>query len=63
MAVVGPGVAPAFPGGSFFCRVHNRGFATQQFFFDHLALVDGVDPFLASENIFADGGVWVFTGE
>jgi hypothetical protein len=63
VSVVGPAAAPAFLGGSFFCEVHNRGFATEQFFFDHVEGMDGVPADVAAEMLIDGGGVWVFTGE
>jgi hypothetical protein len=63
VSVVGPSSAAGL-GGSFFCGVHNRGFASEGFFFDHLAEFDGmVDPDIAAEMLVDGGGVWVFTGE
>jgi hypothetical protein len=47
-------------GGSFFCQVHNRGFATQGLFFDHLLAADGVNAGEASEMLVEGGGVWIF---
>lgn len=63
VGVVGPSSVPASLGGSFFCAVHQRGFATQQFFFDHVASADGLSPDEAMAVLVDDGGVWIFTGE
>jgi hypothetical protein len=63
VSVVGPSTVPVLLDGSFFCGVHDRGFATQQFFFDHLATSDGLAPEEAIEMLVDGGGVWVFTGE
>jgi hypothetical protein len=49
--------------GSFFCQLHNRGFATQGLFFDHLLAADGIDSAQASEALIEDGGVWIFPAE
>jgi hypothetical protein len=45
--------------GSFFCQVHNRGYASQSLFFDHLAVADGVGSEDAMSYLIEDGGVWV----
>jgi hypothetical protein len=63
VSVVGPSSVPLAVGGSFFCQVHGRGFATEQFFFDHLAVVDGLAPDEASAVLFENGGVWIYGGD
>jgi len=50
-------------GGSFFCRVHGRGFATEQLFLDHLARFDGVAPADAGRMVFDNAGVLTFPAE
>ena len=50
-------------GGSFFCQVHNRGYATQSLFFDHLAVADGINGDDAPSYLIDDGGVWIFPVE
>ena len=49
--------------GSFYCQVHNRGYATQSLFFDHLAVADGVAGDEATSVLVQDGGVWIFPVE
>jgi hypothetical protein len=51
------------PGGSFFCQVHNRGYASESLFFDHLATADGVHGDDALPYLYDDGGVWIFPAE
>jgi len=46
--------------GSFFCRIHHRGFATEQLFLAHLARFDGVSPQQAAEMTFESGGIIMF---
>jgi hypothetical protein len=50
-------------GGSFFCQVHNRGYASESLFFDHLAVADGVYGDEALSYLYDDGGVWIFPAE
>jgi len=50
-------------GGSFFCQVHNRGYASESLFFDHLAAMDGVSGDEALSYLYDDGGVWIFPAE
>jgi hypothetical protein len=49
--------------GSFYCQVHNRGYASQALFFDHLAVADGIGSEEARSYLVEDGGVWVFPVE
>lgn len=61
VGIVGSGFASGAPlGGSFFCEVHNRGYATESLFFDHLAVADGVAGEEALSYLIDDGGVWIF---
>lgn len=50
-------------GGSFYCQVHDRGYASESLFFEHLAAADGVYGDEALPYLFEDGGVWVFPVE
>jgi hypothetical protein len=50
------------PPPAFFCQIHNRGFANEQAFFEHLGMSDGVSPEFARAALFDGGGVWVFAG-
>jgi len=50
-------------GGSFYCQVHNRGYATESLFFDHLAAADGMYGDEALSYLIDDGGVWIFPVE
>jgi len=50
-------------GGSFYCQVHNRGYASQGLFFDHLAGADGLYGDEALSYLIDDGGVWIFPVE
>jgi len=64
VGVVGGGYGYGAPlGGSFFCRVHNRGYASESLFFEHLAAADGVYGDEALPYIYDDGGVWIFPTE
>lgn len=61
VGIVGGGFDSGVPlGGSFFCEVHNRGYATQSLFFNHLATADGVAGEEALAYLIEDGGVWIF---
>ncbi|HEY8518024.1 MAG TPA: hypothetical protein VIS07_21130 [Candidatus Binatia bacterium] len=50
-------------GASFYCQVHDRGYASEALFFDHLAAADGIGSEEALAYIFEDAGVWVFPAE
>jgi hypothetical protein len=50
-------------GGSFYCQVHDRGYASESLFFDHLSAVDGIPGDDALSYLIEDGGVWVFPVE
>ncbi|MEW6269723.1 MAG: hypothetical protein AB1689_10560 [Thermodesulfobacteriota bacterium] len=50
-------------GSSFYCQVHDRGYASQSLFFDHLAVADGLAGDEALSYLVDDGGVWVFPAE
>ena len=50
-------------GGSFYCAVHGRGYASETLFLNHLADADGVYGDDASSYLFQDGGVWIFPAE
>lgn len=64
VGVVGAGRNVGAPlQGSFYCQVHNRGYATQSLFFDHLAVADGLAGDEATSFLIEDGGVWVFPVE
>jgi hypothetical protein len=64
VGVVGNGGTVGVPlQGSFYCQVHNRGYATQSLFFDHLAVADGVAGDEATSFLIQDGGVWIFPVE
>jgi hypothetical protein len=63
VGVVGGGNVGVPLQGSFYCQVHNRGYATQSLFFDHLAGADGVRGDEAMSFLVEDGGVWVFPVE
>lgn len=47
-------------GGSFYCQVHDRGYASQTLFLNHLADADGMYGEDALSFLVEDGGVWVF---
>lgn len=49
--------------GSFYCQVHNRGYASEALFFNHLAVADGIGGEEAASHLVEDGGVWVFPVE
>jgi hypothetical protein len=57
VGVVGGGLGQA---GSFYCQVHDRGYASQGLFLSHLADVDGVYGEDAFSFLVEDGGTWVF---
>jgi len=64
VGVVGAGSNFGVPlQGSFYCQVHNRGYATESLFFDHLAVADGVAGDEAMSYLIQDGGVWIFPVE
>lgn len=63
VGIVGGGSAPAPIGDSFYCQVHDRGYASQTHFFQHLADVDGVYGDEALPYLIDEGGVWVFPFE
>ncbi len=50
-------------GGSFYCQVHDRGYASQTLFLNHLADADGMYGEDALSFLIEDGGVWVFPAE
>lgn len=50
-------------GGSFYCQVHDRGYASQTLFLNHLADVDGMYGEDALSFLVEDGGVWVFPAQ
>jgi hypothetical protein len=50
-------------GSSFYCQVHDRGYASQSLFFDHLAAADGLVGEEALSYLIDDGGVWVFPAQ
>lgn len=50
-------------GGSFYCQVHDRGYASQGMFLSHLADFDGVYGDDALSFLVEDGGVWVFPAQ
>ena len=50
-------------GGSFYCQVHNRGYASQTLFLNHLADADGMYGEDALSFLIEDGGVWVFPAQ
>lgn len=50
-------------GGSFYCQVHDRGYASQGMFLNHLADFDGVYGDEALSVLVEDGGVWVFPAQ
>jgi len=60
VGVVGGGLGA---GGSFYCQVHDRGYASQTHFLNHLADVDGMFGEDALSYLVEDGGVWVFPAE
>ncbi|MBY0280508.1 hypothetical protein K2Z84_34670 [Candidatus Binatia bacterium] len=60
VGVVGGGYGQ---GGSFYCQVHNRGYASQGMFLNHLADFDGVYGDDAVSLLVEDGGVWVFPAQ
>lgn len=62
VGIVGGG-APAPLGESFYCQVHDRGYASQTHFFQHLADADGVYGDDALPYLIDEGGVWVFPFE
>lgn len=57
VGVVGGGLGQA---GSFYCQVHDRGYASQGLFLSHLADADGIYGEDAFSYIVEDGGTWVF---
>jgi len=59
VGVVG-GAYPAPIGNSFYCQVHDRGYASQTLFFEHLADADGLYGDDVLPYLYDDGGVWVF---
>ena len=61
--VSGPGIGNQVVRGSFFCRVHNRGFADQGRFLEHLQQMDGVAPDQAAAFTSENGGVTSFPAE
>jgi hypothetical protein len=63
VGIVGGGSAPAPIGDSFYCQVHDRGYASQTHFFQHLADADGVYGDDALPYLIDEGGVWVFPFE
>lgn len=64
VGIVGGGANYDAPiGGSFFCEVHNRGYASQSLFFDHLEVADGMYGDDALSYLIDDGGVWIFPAE
>ena len=62
VGVVGDGYGYG-QGGSFYCQVHNRGYASQTLFLNHLADADGMYGEDALSFLIEDGGVWVFPAE
>lgn len=50
-------------GGSFYCQVHDRGYASQTLFLNHLADADGMYGEDALSFLVEDGGVWVFPAQ
>lgn len=50
-------------GGSFYCQVHDRGYASQGMFLNHLADFDGIYGEDALSLLIEDGGVWVFPAQ
>jgi hypothetical protein len=62
VGVVGGGYAYG-QGGSFYCQVHDRGYASQTLFLNHLADADGMYGEDALSFLIEDGGVWVFPAE
>lgn len=64
VGVVGGGAQAGFPiGGSYYCQVHDRGFASQSLFFEHLAVMDGLPGDVALSYLIENGGVWIFPSE
>lgn len=59
VGIVG-GSYPAPIGNSFYCQVHDRGYASQGLFFEHLADADGLYGDEVLPYLYEDGGVWVF---
>ncbi len=62
VSIVGGAATPHSLGGSFYCRIHDRGFATEGFFLDHLQRTDGVSPDDAGQLLDEEAGVWIFSG-
>ena len=62
VSVVGDSSAPSSFAGSYYCGVHDRAFATEQFFADHLWSVDGIAPSEVGDLLIDGGGVLVFPG-
>jgi hypothetical protein len=60
VGVVGGGLGQA---GSFYCEVHNRGYASQGLFLSHLADADGLYGEDAFSFLVEDGGTLVFPAE
>lgn len=63
VGVVGGGGYGFGQGGSFYCQVHDRGYASQTLFLNHLADADGLYGEDALSFLIEDGGVWVFPAQ
>jgi hypothetical protein len=63
VGMVGGGGYAAPLGNSFYCQAHDRGYASQSFFLEHLADADGVYGDAALSYLIEDGGVWIFPVE